>query len=76
MRATTRLCTVLTSANRRSVLRPTVLRSLHSTTERALPSIPYVIEKDGRAERVYDVYSRLLKDRIVCLMGPVSVTYY
>lgn len=29
--------------------------------------IPYVIEKSGREERVYDVYSRLLKDRIVFL---------
>ncbi len=29
--------------------------------------IPYVIEKDGREERVYDIYSRLLKDRIVFL---------
>lgn len=29
--------------------------------------IPYVIEKDGREERVYDIYSRLLKDRIIFL---------
>ena len=29
--------------------------------------IPYVIEKSGREERVYDVYSRLLKDRIIFL---------
>ena len=27
--------------------------------------IPMVIEKDGRAERAYDIYSRLLKDRII-----------
>jgi ATP-dependent Clp protease, protease subunit len=32
-----------------------------------MPMIPYVIEKDGREERVYDIYSRLLKDRIVFL---------
>jgi ATP-dependent Clp protease, protease subunit len=30
-----------------------------------MPLIPYVIEKSGREERVYDIYSRLLKDRIV-----------
>lgn len=28
-------------------------------------SVPYVIEKDGKDERVYDLYSRLLKDRVV-----------
>lgn len=32
-----------------------------------MPSIPFVIEKSGREERVYDIYSRLLKDRIVFL---------
>jgi ATP-dependent Clp protease, protease subunit len=32
-----------------------------------MPMIPYVIEKSGREERVYDIYSRLLKDRIVFL---------
>ena len=29
--------------------------------------VPIVIEKDGRGERAYDIYSRLLKDRIVFL---------
>lgn len=33
--------------------------------------IPIVIEKSGRGERAYDIYSRLLKDRIVFLGGPV-----
>ena len=28
--------------------------------------------KTGRGERSYDIYSRLLKDRIICLMGPVD----
>lgn len=32
-----------------------------------MPMIPYVIEKTGREERVYDIYSRLLKDRIIFL---------
>lgn len=32
-----------------------------------MPTIPYVIEKSGREERVYDIYSRLLKDRIIFL---------
>ncbi len=33
---------------------------------------PQVIERDGRTERVYDVYSRLLKDRIVFLGTPIN----
>ena len=32
-----------------------------------MPLIPYVVEKSGREERVFDIYSRLLKDRIVFL---------
>ena len=34
--------------------------------------VPIVIEKSGRAERAYDIYSRLLKDRIVFLSGPID----
>ena len=33
----------------------------------SVPLIPYVVEKSGREERVYDIYSRLLKDRIIFL---------
>jgi ATP-dependent Clp protease, protease subunit len=34
--------------------------------------IPMVIEQSGRGERAYDIYSRLLKERIVFLVGPIS----
>ena len=34
--------------------------------------VPIVIEKTGRGERAYDIYSRLLKDRIIMLTGPVT----
>lgn len=34
--------------------------------------IPYVIEKSGRGERSYDIYSRLLKDRVVLLSGEIN----
>src|ERR1041385_1721341 len=34
--------------------------------------IPMVIEKSGRGERAYDIYSRLLKDRVIFLGGPVD----
>jgi ATP-dependent Clp protease protease subunit len=32
-----------------------------------MPLVPYVVEKSGREERVFDIYSRLLKDRIIFL---------
>src|SRR3954454_1379898 len=34
--------------------------------------VPIVIEKSGRGERAYDIYSRLLKDRIILVGGPIS----
>jgi ATP-dependent Clp protease protease subunit len=34
--------------------------------------IPMVIEKSGRGERAYDIYSRLLRDRVVFVGGPIS----
>ena len=37
-----------------------------------MPPIPYVVETSGRDERVYDIYSRLLKDRIVFLGSGVN----
>lgn len=37
-----------------------------------MPLIPTVIEKSSNGERAYDIYSRLLKDRIVMLNGPVD----
>jgi ATP-dependent Clp protease, protease subunit len=38
----------------------------------ALGLIPMVIETSGRGERAYDIYSRLLKERVVFLVGPVN----
>ena len=34
--------------------------------------VPIVIEKTGRGERAYDIYSRLLKDRIIFISGPIE----
>lgn len=36
--------------------------------------VPYVVEQDGRGERSYDIYSRLLKDRIIMLNDEVNNT--
>ena len=37
-----------------------------------LNQIPMVIESSGRGERAYDIYSRLLKERVVFMVGPVE----
>src|SRR5262245_9895525 len=37
-----------------------------------MPLVPYVVERSGREERVFDIYSRLLKDRIIFLQGPID----
>ena len=37
-----------------------------------MPLVPYVVERSGREERVFDIYSRLLKDRIIFLQGQVD----
>ncbi|HTS53652.1 MAG TPA: ATP-dependent Clp protease proteolytic subunit, partial [Burkholderiales bacterium] len=34
--------------------------------------IPMVVEQSGRGERAYDIYSRLLKDRVLFLGGPLG----
>src|SRR5690349_23052782 len=39
---------------------------------RGLGLIPMVIEQSGRGERAYDIYSRLLRERVVFLVGPVN----
>ena len=37
-----------------------------------LGMVPIVIEQSGRGERAYDIYSRLLRDRVIFLVGPVT----
>ena len=43
-----------------------------SASASGLNLVPTVIEQSGRGERVYDIYSRLLRERIVFLVGPVN----
>jgi ATP-dependent Clp protease, protease subunit len=43
-----------------------------SSDTEGLGLIPMVIEQSGRGERAYDIYSRLLKERVVFLVGPVT----
>jgi ATP-dependent Clp protease protease subunit len=37
-----------------------------------MPLVPYVVERSGREERVFDIFSRLLKDRIIFLQGTID----
>ncbi len=41
-------------------------------TTRALNLVPMVVEQTARGERAYDIYSRLLKDRLIFIVGPVE----
>jgi ATP-dependent Clp protease, protease subunit len=42
-----------------------------SQETRGLGMVPIVIEQSGRGERAYDIYSRLLRERVIFLVGPV-----
>lgn len=39
-----------------------------------MPLVPYVVERSGRDPQVFDIYSRLLKDRIIFLQGKLMTT--
>jgi ATP-dependent Clp protease protease subunit len=39
---------------------------------RGLGMVPVVVEQSGRGERAYDIYSRLLKERVIFLVGPID----
>ena len=42
------------------------------TPEQNLGLVPMVIETTGRGERAYDIYSRMLKERVIFLVGQVT----
>ena len=48
------------------------LKMQNKITEYASSLIPMVVEQSNRGERAYDIYSRLLKERIIFLTGPVT----
>ncbi|RYX91260.1 MAG: ATP-dependent Clp protease proteolytic subunit, partial [Comamonadaceae bacterium] len=45
---------------------------MSSLETQALGMVPMVIEQSGRGERSYDIYSRLLKERVIFLVGEVN----
>ncbi|CAH1103520.1 unnamed protein product [Psylliodes chrysocephalus] len=58
----------------RNIFCKNVSPNFNKTLTRNIGLIPIVVEQTGRGERSYDIYSRLLKERIICLMGPVHDT--
>jgi ATP-dependent Clp protease, protease subunit len=48
------------------------IKAMNALDTQALGMVPMVVEQSGRGERSYDIYSRLLKERVVFLVGPVN----
>ena len=44
----------------------------HQHAPQGLNLVPVVVEQTSRGERAYDIYSRLLKERVVFLVGPID----
>jgi ATP-dependent Clp protease protease subunit len=53
-------------------MEPQGIQSGYTMEPQGLGLVPMVIEQSGRGERAYDIYSRLLKERVVFLVGPVT----
>ncbi|CAL1545015.1 unnamed protein product [Lymnaea stagnalis] len=64
-------CSKLFKNVSRLCLRKNPKSSLHTSLQNNMPMVPIVIEQTGRGERAYDIFSRLLKERIICIMGPI-----
>ena len=64
MRALTKLCGAATGGR--------LFPAATAVSTRSYALIPMVIEHSSRGERAYDIFSRLLKERIVCINGPIS----
>jgi len=49
-----------------------MINGTNHLSPRSVGLVPMVIEQSGRGERAYDIYSRLLKERVIFLVGPVN----
>jgi ATP-dependent Clp protease protease subunit len=50
----------------------TDMRGMGALDTKNLGLVPIVVEQTARGERSYDIYSRLLKERVIFLVGPVE----
>jgi ATP-dependent Clp protease, protease subunit len=55
-----------------NALSPAFSPAALASDPQGLGMVPIVIEQSGRGERAYDIYSRLLRDRVIFLVGPVT----
>jgi len=46
--------------------------NVNAAQEQALGLVPMVVESTGRGERAFDIYSRLLKERVIFIVGPIE----
>jgi ATP-dependent Clp protease protease subunit len=53
-------------------LKPELENFMSALDIQSLGMVPVVIEQSGRGERAYDIYSRLLRERVIFLVGPVN----
>ncbi|MGX2982771.1 ATP-dependent Clp endopeptidase proteolytic subunit ClpP [Helicobacter sp. 23-1045] len=68
-----KIATILLTQNlARKTQNPRKTQNLNKKRGEKMNYIPYVIEKTSRGERSYDIYSRLLKDRVVMLSGAID----
>jgi ATP-dependent Clp protease protease subunit len=49
-----------------------LVHAAQASEPQGLGMVPIVIEQSGRGERAYDIYSRLLRDRVVFIVGPIN----
>ena len=57
-----------------SLLNPSITTPSTPMSEPRLQFVPMVVEQSNRGERVYDIFSRLLKDRIIFIGTPIDDT--
>lgn len=62
----------LISGAKRLSSTPSLMARTTDTARRSYSLIPMVIEHSSRGERAYDIFSRLLKERIICINGPIN----
>lgn len=63
---------MLRNALGRLLLNTSTVCVARQSPARGINLIPMVVEQTGRGERAYDIFSRLLKERIICLMGNIT----
>ena len=70
---TNRITSSIRNRAQSSLLRLPRAQAMSVTTQERAFGVPLVIEQEMGGERTYDIYSRLLKDRIICVFGQAGI---